>query len=200
MLHSFLTSGGRPQITLINSIANCNFEDTTSWTASNANIAAASNVLSATGTGAAANPVVYHDSPDIETVVGNKIYMGIKGRVTNEICTKIEMYLDGTTGGTDALLKRQSSPAQNTWYYLSGVGTVGANFTGNIRMKIFNFYASAAASNNQVMELKEAIFMDLTAIFGAGAEPTAEQVDRWLTMFSAGWFGGTKAIPKRIWG
>lgn len=197
MLHSFLTSGGRPQTTLTNFVTNGNFVDTTGWSAYYATLTAASNILSVTGNGANADPRVYQGT-SVPAISGKKIYYRTKAKVTNANCTSILIYLtDGANTVTGASVA-VNNPIQNTVYTLSGVISVGAGLTGNIRVWVRNYYADAATANGKVMEVQEVIAIDLTAIFGAGLEPTAAQMTRWLDIFSAGWFNTTKAIPKRI--
>lgn len=196
-MYQGLLTGGRPQKTLTNLISNGNFADTTGWASGNANLTAADNVLSITGTGASASPEA-NQNTNLDCAENKIIYAKCLARVTNAVSSAMRIVIFGTTGGA-ALLTAQTSPVQNTWYTLSGNLTLTAAFTGKVQPDVYSMYADAATANGKVLQVKKFILLDLTSIFGAGLEPSAAQVTRWLDIFSAGWFDTTKAIPKRIY-
>lgn len=190
MLHSFLTSGGRPQTTLTNIVPNNNFANTTGWEATAATLAADSNILSVTGNGT--NALLYTNDANIGIrVLGMTYYGRVKARVTNSSCTKLRLVVAG--GGIYDI----NSPAANQWYDMSV--NRAATGSGNSVISVQAYYADAATANGKVAQVQESIVLDLTARFGSGVEPTAAQVKRWLDIFSASWFVSTKLIPKRIY-
>ena len=82
------------------------------------------------------------------------------------------------------------------WYEASNLFTVpsgevdGAQCNGHIYIA-----RDTTAATLGTMYIKNAIFIDLTDIFGAGNEPTAEQVDTWINLnFEDHWFSGTKDV------
>lgn len=196
MLHSFLTSGGRPQTTLTNIVTNGNFANgTTGWTALQSTINANDNVLSITGSGVGVSPLS-SEFTSTPWANGKKIYLRAEARVTNSVCSQIQANLRHSTG--NQLSAVTASPVQNQWYTVSGVGTSGVA-TENIEIRLVHVYASAATANGKVMEVQGVLAIDLTAIFGAGNEPTSAQMDRWFTVFNISWFNTTRQIPKRIY-
>lgn len=200
-MYQGLMTGGRPQTTLTNIVTNGNFASgTTGWTGIFAAIAAANNTLSVTGDGGNAVARVLATT-SIPIVVGKKVYIHFKSSVTNAVCGSMRYCLKDVMGNDISAENRAiSSPTQNQWYTTGGVLTINnLGDAGNIRVQPTHNYADAATANGKVMQVQEALAIDLTTIFGAGLEPTAAQMDRWLEIFSAGWFDTTKAIPKRIY-
>lgn len=196
-MYQGLLTGGRPQTTLTNLITNGNFANTDNWTGGGAALSAANNILSVTGTGAASSPEV-NQITGLDCVENKILYIKCLARVTNAVSSRIRINVFGTTGGAGTILT-QLSPAENTWYPLAENFTLTAAFTGKVQPDIFSTYVDAATANGKVLQLQKVILLDLTATFGAGLEPTAEQVSRWLDIFSAGWFDTIKAMPKRIY-
>jgi len=171
-----------------NLIANGNFANgTTGWDGgANATISASNNVLSVTGNGTTAY-IVGKQTTSIAVAPGNKMYVKGLARVTNSGCPNMYLEIDGSTGGDERSIAR-SNPVQNQWYPLSNVLTQAADFTGNLVLKPWHTYADAATANGKVMEIKEVITIDLTALFGAGKEPNKAWCD---TNIHAAWFDGT---------
>jgi len=196
-MYQGLLTGGRPQKTLTNFITNPNFADTTGWAGANGGvIAAENNIMTITGNGTTTNPRAAQVT--IPYVSGKKILVGYKGMVNNSICLsmRVRALATGMTAQTATL---KSTPTINTEYRNYTVLTLGAGGSGNVTIDMDHSYSSAANANGKVMSVQEFLGIDLTTVFGAGLEPTAAQIDRWLAIFSAGWFATTKAIPKRIY-
>ena len=154
-----------------------NFSDASEWLGANSTTAAVSNVLSVTGNGTSAVPRTYQTT-NFAAIVGNKIYVRAKVRVTNANCSSIQIQIQGSTGGGAVTVVEQTSPVQNTWYPLTGVGILPSGTTGNIFVVIKHNYADAATANTKVMEIDGAngngvLGIDLTARLGAGNEPSA---------------------------
>lgn len=162
-------------ITYANIITNSNFVNTTSWAFVNATLSAASNTLSVTGNGVGLEITTYQTT-STPCVTTHKIYVQFKIRVTNNACVKIYTMLYGSTGGAYLSSDLVLTPVQNTWYTKSAIITL-TNQTGNIRVFLRHTYVDAATANGKVMEVQEALGVNLTTTFGAGSEPNLTWCD-----------------------
>jgi len=152
-------------MTAVNLIKNGNFINTSEWgTAGSGAIAVANNIVTATSNGTIINPYIQQAT---QFPINNKIYARAKVRVTNSVCTESILMTDSQRFAT------QVSPVQNQWYSLSGVITN----TSGIRFRVMHAYVDPATANSKVMEAQNAVAIDLTALFGAGNEPSKEQCD-----------------------
>ena len=179
---------------MTNQVTNGDFSNgTTGWTASNSTLSALSNTLSITGNGGASSANCLTNQPITGT---KKIYIAAKMRVTNAVCQEVSIY-NYTGGGSDGQVKK-TSPAQNTWYPLSMV--VSTNHGAGSNLTLTSTYDDAATANGKVAEAQYVMILDLTTIFGAGYEPTAEEMDNWLLNFSNSWFSGSSNLTHdQIW-
>ena len=163
---------------------------TTGWSNDGASLSVSNNTLSASGSGASANPGT---SQIIGTVTtGSKYYLRAKVRVTNALCTSLLFRLTFGSGTTTSV-GTISAPVQSQFY------TIGTIFTqtdqgGAFTMILRSTYADAATASGKVMEAQYVEVFNLTAIFGAGNEPTAEQMDDIMAKFTNSWFDGTKNL------
>lgn len=198
-MYQGLLTGGRPQTTLTNIVTGGNFPNTTGWTGINSTLAASNNILSITGNGTSPSARALGLS-NVSGVDGKKIYVRALQRVTNSVSTQLRLDIRSSNEAVAIMAYSEPNPVQNQWYQLSGVVTLGATFTGlTVCPYLLHSYADAATANGKVMEVKKVLAIDLTSAFGAGYEPTAAQMTRWIDIFSAGWFDTTKSIPKRIY-
>lgn len=165
---------------MTNILVNSDFSNgATSWVLSYGTGTVSSGILSLTGNGTQPNPTVLQNVQNITAVTGHKYYQYIDAMVTDSICTKIIMNLQVNTTGSVANGMSIISPQANQWYHLSVLGTVTSYQNGYILrpMWISNYYADAATANGKVMQIKNPVCIDLTAMFGAGNEPTKAQCD-----------------------
>lgn len=174
-----------------NLVTNGDFSNgTTGWSNDGASLSVSNNTLSASGSGASANPGT---SQIIGTVTtGSKYYLRAKVRVTNALCTSLLFRLTFGSGTTTSV-GTISAPVQSQFY------TIGTIFTqtdqsGAFTMILRSTYADAATASGKVMEAQYVEVFNLTAIFGAGNEPTAEQMDGIMAKFTNSWFDGTKNL------
>ncbi len=180
-----------------NIIANGDFENTTGWdNYASVPLTVANNVMSVIGSGAAHNPMASYIT-STQSAVGKKVYVKYNARVTNAVCSKFRIEVDGASGGADQN-KEFATPTENVWYGLSNVFTQPADVSGAIMVKIAHFYADKDTANGKVMEVKKAIAIDLTSTFGVGNEPTADEMDSVLACFDDSWFSGTRNISKAL--
>lgn len=163
-----------------NLITNGDFSNgTTGWSSSSANLATAANILTATSKVVGTAVLV---TPTQSVVpVGNKYYYRWRARIRTTSHYKIGLAF--WNGSAHQYLTSISNPTVDTWYDLSGI----ANFIS--KPYLMTEYNDTAVG--KVMEIKYALTIDLTATFGAGNEPTAEQMDGILAKFTNSWFNGT---------
>lgn len=162
-----------------NMVENVDFAiGTAGWTANNASLGANAGTLTVTGNGAHAQPLTDHITT-WKLVAGRKIYLRAYMNLSNSAAQKMVIYArDSATATTFAdLILTQNTPVQDQWYLLSGIGTVPQNVTGNLWIRAYHQYADATTASGKVLELRAPIAVDLTAIFGAGNEPTKEWCD-----------------------
>jgi len=159
-----------------NLVINDDFSNgTTGWTAASASThSAANNTLSNTGDGTTLGPTEGQTASSLTAVVGNKLYLKYKHRVTNTVCVSIHSYL---YAGSAVYANQHNTPTQNIWYTDSGIITEPVGWSGPIGIYIDHNYADAATASGKVMELQEVMLIDLTAIYGAGNEPTQAWCD-----------------------
>ncbi len=167
-----------------NIFINGNFVNTTGWIVVNATHSAASNTLTNTGNGGSANPYDVQ-ATGLTVVVGNKLYIKCKRRVTNTVCSGLELY---AYAGSSVDINTRNTPTQNIWYTDSGIITEPVGWTGAINVYVQHNYADAATANGKVMEVKEVMAIDLTSTYGKGNEPTIAECN---SLFDT-WFNGTE--------
>ena len=117
----------------------------------------------------------------ISAIAGKKYYIRLRVRVLDAICQTIAI------NRPDANFSVITNPVSGQWYEVKAVRT--ATHTGGL--SITSVYATAADANGKILEIDRAygvMCIDLTALFGAGNEPTKEQCD---LMFSD-YFEGKK--------
>jgi hypothetical protein len=161
--------------TYTNLLTNGNFVDTTGWGVNNSAISASNNILSVTGNGGGAYPEA-NKSTLTACATGKKLYVACLAQVTNSSALNIFTVIQGTTGGQQ-VAKNQTVPTIDTWYKLTGIVTLTAVETGNIKFVIYPRYADAATANGKVMKVKEVLVVDLTTMFGSGNEPSTGDCD-----------------------
>lgn len=188
--------GSISEDSISNFLTHSNFDATTDWTAISGSIAASGNVLSVTGNGSNA-AVQASQISTIPVAIGKKVYGRIWARVTNAICTSIQLVIDGSTAGTNQV-KQITSPVQNQWYDISDLFTQPADVAGYVQMKVAHIYASAGAASGQVMELKYAVAIDVTEKYGSGNEPPEEYFDCIAGLTEYKWWNGSINISDYI--
>jgi len=177
-----------------NLVTNGDFSNgTTGWLSSNVALSSLGNELVATGNGGSAFSSVYQDT-GVLAAVGKKVHFRSKAKITDGIASTLTQQLTGSTGG-GIPLGTINNPVLNTEYTFSNVFTLDSSILGTIRLfpYVANF-GSTVAQNGSVVKVEYVSAVDLTAIFGAGKEPTVEQMDRLLSIYSNSWFNGTSEI------
>lgn len=180
----------------VNLVKNGNFANgTTGWIGENATLSTSENVMSVTANGASSAPI-YVKNDSFNVIAGHKYYLTSTVRVTNSNCTMMYAYArDGNNAEISPLtFFLVTSPEINKWYKLSGVGMMLNGGLGDIRG--YHQYTDATTANNKVMQVKNILLVDLTALFGAGNEPTKEQCDLMFANYFDGLQGASNIKVK----
>jgi hypothetical protein len=171
--------------TYTNIVTNGNFADGDNWTPARGTESVANNTYTLTGDGTAYYIYTKQDT-NTPVKVENKIFIKYFARVTNSSCLVFRLYVGGTTGGIETLVKTINTPTANIWYEISAILITPADFTGNYSIRIYHNYADAATANGKVMEVKEVLAIDITNT--DMATWTADQINAAIPY----WFDGTK--------
>lgn len=165
-----------------NLITNGDFSNgLTGWLIANGTAKVANKILTATASNINSTPYVYSALDSV--VTGDIYYIRANTRVLNAVCNYIRLQ-----NGDGSPLATRNTPAANVWYTLSAVGKINGT---NRNIMVQHSYADAATANGQIIEVQYVSTLNLTAIFGKGNEPTAEQMDAIMAKFPNSWFNGT---------
>ena len=189
----------RAQLALIgtflatNAISNGDMQNTTGWTPSGCTLSVLNNILSVTAS-ATGTTVVYFDS-SAPYVSGRKVYVRAVVKAKNEGISKIDMIVRGTTSATDGTLivGEVLSPVTDSEYLMQSVVTAGATPTGNIRVSF-----RTTCTPGDVVEIKYVLLIVTTSTFGAGKEPSVEDMSSLLSIYTNSWFGGTVDLASAL--
>ena len=176
-----------------NLVTNGDFSNgTTGWLIGYGTNVVVDNVLKLTGDGVNALVSAYFDTQQPLTI-GNKYYFATMARFTSANVPVLLTTFRGTVSGNVEGVKILN-PTLNVWNLLSSITKADASFSGNVRVRINATYSDGASSAGQTTEYKYFKCIDLTATFGAGNEPTVEQMDAIMAKFPNSWFAGTKNL------
>jgi hypothetical protein len=175
---------------------------TTNWyNVGNATFTAANNTLTITGGNTAASINVENRTGKIP-YVGQKVYVRTKVRLTNGNGFNISIY---TYNGATVQSVFNKPTKINEWVSASAVVTQADIGSTDLKIRTLASFPDASTALGKIIEIQYTFALDLTAIFGAGKEPTAAEMDRILSRFTNSWFDGTKnlfgaktAIEKQI--
>ena len=112
--------------------------------------------------------------------INHKVYFTAKIRVTNSVLNNVQVYVYDTS----PTFAYNAKPSINVWTKTSGLATLNST---SFRLFSRQEYADAATAKDKVMEVKEVLAIDLTALFGAGNEPDLA----WCDLNIPVWFDGT---------
>lgn len=170
---------------LRNLVANSDFSNgTTGWNSNHSTNAVSDGILTNTASGGDRFPVIVQ-TLGAALVPGNAYYIRARARVTNSVCTGISVY-DGSK-----VVKIVNNPTQNEWYN----GSAKITWQGSGKTYLYHTYGSTANATGAVMEVGKYLLIDLTACFGAGNEPSKEEMDAIMETWG-GWF--SKETPKLL--
>lgn len=169
-----------------NALVSPDFEAATGWTADKATLAVANNVASVTGNGTDAYANLYQSNTNV-AVIGDKVYLRVRARVTNALCTSLQL---STTSFAQPVFI--NNPVANQWYDIYDV--IDATATNAI-LTIRANYADAATANGKVMQVEKPVKINLTTAFGL-LTPTVEQMYSLMSQFTNGHFKGTASLSQ----
>jgi len=156
-----------------NLLLNPTFTNTDNWEPINGTESVSNNNYILTGDGTSTAVRVYQTLSNVGALIGKKYYVSTLARATNSLCASIALTLRSDVSGTNIVtVKTRLTPILNNWYTLSGLATLPTWSTTNILPYIYHTYTNAATANGKSIELKEIMVIDLTALFGAGNEPS----------------------------
>ena len=177
-----------------NMIAGGDFQSTTGWSTLGGTVSVANNVATVTGNGTNKLVQLYRNTGTV-AIAGHKYYLRAKRRANSSLCKTLSyaIYADGGLSKSVGI----EFPASGIDYTHGGVlpvpdtGTFGSMYV----YAIFGYDSTSDASGaTQVVSYMSAL--DLTAIFGAGNEPTAAQMDAILARWPNSWFDGTENLAR----
>jgi hypothetical protein len=175
---------------LTNLVTNGNFAGgTTGWATTVSNASVESNTLYNTGTGAGATP--YINQTTVNLIANHKYCLIARVRVTSANAIRIQIKITSVSG--DIGEYNQMSPVQNQWYTMI-LAKDNVSYTTSLQVRIAHWYADAATASGKVMEVQNVMTYDLTAIFGAGNEPTAAEMDAILAADGTPYWDGTRNV------
>ena len=180
--------GLRRSLKVANGLANSNFsKGATDWSAWKSTISAINNTLSVTCDGTVNYGQAIKNST-IPCVTGKKIYVSFRGRPTNSVCATMRTLIAGSTGGSNISMTAINNPTQNTQYLVSAVTTL-TDQTGVVQVKPNQTYADATTANGKVMEVQEAMAIDISTL----PSETQAMSDADIKAFcdTIPWFDGT---------
>ena len=125
-------------------------------------------VTTMTGYGANYSEVTYSDSNFVFDV-GDKIYTNFYFEVLNELCTKIDVKSFCSSR------KTITSPTTNNKYRVSMIVEILENAPSYIYIRYF--YNTSEDAKDSVAKLCKPIVINLTKHYGAGNEPSTEEMD-----------------------
>lgn len=169
-----------------NALVSPDFEAATGWTADKATLAVANNVASVTGNGTDAYANLYQSNTNV-AVIGDKVYLRVRARVTNALCTSLQL---STTSFAQPVFI--NNPVANQWYDIYDV--IDATATNAI-LTIRANYADAATANGKVLQVEKPVKINLTTTFGL-LTPTVDQMYSLMSQFTNGHFKGTASLSQ----
>lgn len=171
---------------------NGNFANgTTGWGVMSSTNAASNNVLSNTGNGTSASPGTYK-SLNISSYNGQKVYVRVTVKVPSG-CLTVRGYTNSAPAGTKYAYNLTPS-AFGSFVTYSGVAVQTVTDAAILNFYVSHWYADAATANGKVMEIMNVSVFDLTALFGAGNEPTVEEMNAILAADNTPYWEGSHSV------
>ena len=167
-----------------NLITNGDFsQGTTGWNIGGGSHTISGGKIKLNGNGATVTPNI--NKSGFPLIVGRKYYIGFEFQ-SNDLTN-------------DKLVRFEPTPYINIYNSKNlGAGRKSSVFTAssanNILVFMLNGYSNHTPTSEEWIEVGTIIVLDLTATFGAGNEPTKEQMGRLLAEFPNSWFDGTQEI------
>lgn len=150
-------------------VENGNFASTDSWAVTNGSLSASGNILTITVTEDGNVTLSKTSGHRFDVVAGRKYFVFV--RATSPRTANSYVYLAGTTGANAAAVSWVAN-TEVTFAYIITADTAVAN---NGQCLGIRFGGSGVFTVGDEITVRAAMVFDLSAMFGAGNEPTAEQ-------------------------
>lgn len=183
------------RLILKNEVVNGDFSDgTTGWASasSTGSISDRGTYLNK-GNGSLPTPYVYANTSLINT--NDKVYVESRAipRSDKTKNLNVNYTLNNASAGT---IRAVPSPVENRSYRLSNIVTIKVADDGKrFGVRIVHGYLDAITALDQVLEVINVSVINLTQTFGAGNEPTKEEMD--IIVDIIGYFNGTHTITSK---
>ena len=187
-------SGKADKVNATNLITNGDFSDgTAGWSNNYASVSASNNVLTETQTSLEPYDILRFQT-NTPSVTGHKYFLRVKCKPINDatlLAISIKFYgsISGGEAGTGTL--KASYPTSGQEVILGGVVTL-SGLVGDFVFSVVREWTSDPLG--KAMEVQCAIAINLTATFGAGNEPTAAEMDTFLSAYPNSWLDGTQEL------
>ncbi|GEN30227.1 peptidoglycan/xylan/chitin deacetylase (PgdA/CDA1 family) [Cerasibacillus quisquiliarum] len=175
---------------LKNGIDNGNFENEnggkwrtesgTTWEISN-------NTMKIIGLGTSTIPRISQETPFVFRP-GKIVYIRFLGRVTSQSCERLGIATYSDVAGNTIQYAFFNDFKVNEQKVFSATVTMPEEGKGNIRVQVRAQYPDATSSDGNSVEVQKVLAIDLTETFGAGSEPTKEQMDEIINNLPNQWF------------
>lgn len=169
-----------------NLFLNNNFASgTTNWSKTTSTYSVTSNIMTNVGSGTGNFPRISQTTA-WNCITGHKIYLYFRARVTNSTAQQLDIVLSSDSAWNWGEINYYSI-TQNTWYNVSGIVTISSDYSGHLIAGVGHVYSSAAAATGMVMEVDGTYgtyALDLTEIYGAGNEPTKDEMDQKIAIMN----------------
>lgn len=146
-----------------------------------------------TGLGTNAQILLRQPTPGVQANTIRKLYVAFDHFENDNSALNIDVRLYGfTTPGT--IVKTEGVVPSTTTSKFSMVMTTAGNGTGNTMIEFIANYSSTTIQSGKTCTIDNVIVLDLTTIFGAGKEPTAKQMEVYLSKHANGFFDGVGVV------
>lgn len=143
----------------------------TGWASGYGSLTVSNNIATITANGSLNAERLYQQT-SLPYASGKKIYLRTIANVTNSVCTSLKHIITDSSGLNAINGTTLNTPNANQDYTISSLITLTTNST-TIRCILDAYYADATVANGKVMQVKQVMVVDLTALYGAGNEPTS---------------------------
>jgi hypothetical protein len=153
---------------------NGDMDSTAGYAGINSSLSANNNILTITGNGSGNSPSAVYTNMAVKA--GDVMYCSAKFKPLSspsQILAFAQFENSNNAAISNEGISVIVSPTVNTEYTLSGKITAPAS-TAKFNLWLQNIYSDASSANGANLQVREALCVNLTEIFGAGNEPSVE--------------------------
>lgn len=174
-------------VKLKNLITNGDFRNgTTGWTAPNGTLSALNNELTHTGNSSTTGTSVI--SHAFNTIAAHQYYIALSVFRSHDISS---MYIEQINGlGVIQL----TNTVINEWNFRSFIKSSTANSASSLTLVAL---FTGSSNLNKLLKIKGFLSVDLTATFGAGNEPTKDEMETLITILGSQYFDGEITLTQK---